>query len=52
MLSLTVNLFDGPSGNLLITGRWDNSAFHGFQDPRDIIKELLDDMFAKLAASK
>lgn len=50
--SLTINLFDGASGNLLATGRWDNSAFHGFQNPREVVKELLDDMFAKLPASK
>ena len=50
--SITINLFEGPTGNLIVTGRWDNSAFHGFQDPRDVVKELLDDMFAKLAALK
>ncbi|GAB3545254.1 hypothetical protein GCM10027343_21410 [Noviherbaspirillum agri] len=50
--TLTINLFDGPSGNLLVTGRWDNSAFHGFQNPQDVTKELLDDMFAKLQQSK
>jgi hypothetical protein len=50
--SLTINLFDGPSGNLLVTGRWDNSAFHGFQNPADVTKELLDDMFAKLSQQK
>jgi hypothetical protein len=50
--SLTINLFDGPSGNLLATGRWDNSAFHGFKNSKDITKELLDDMFAKLPTAK
>lgn len=50
--SLTINLFHGPTGNLLVTGRWDNSAFHGFQNPRDVIKELFDDIFSKLVVSK
>jgi hypothetical protein len=50
--SLTINLFDGPSGYLLATGRWDNSFFHGYQSPRDVVKELLDDMLSKLSASK
>ncbi len=50
--SLTINLIDGGSGNLLATGHWDNSVFHGFQNPRDVVKELLDDVFAKLPASK
>lgn len=46
--SLTVNLFDGQTGNLLATGNWKNSLAHGFHNSRDVIKELLDDMFAKL----
>jgi hypothetical protein len=50
--SLTINLFDGSSGNLLATGRWDNPTLHELQNPRAIIKELLDDMFSKLPASK
>ncbi len=50
--SLTINLFHGPTGNLLVTGRWDNSVFHGFQNPRHVIKELFDDIFSKLVVSK
>jgi hypothetical protein len=50
--SLSINLFHGSTGNLIVTGRWDNSAFHGFQDPRDVINELLDDIFSKLVVSK
>lgn len=50
--AIKIDLFEGESGNLLVTGRWENSAFHGYQDPQDVVKELLDDMFAKLAASK
>jgi hypothetical protein len=50
--SLTITLFHGPTGNIIVTGRWDNSVFHGFQNPRDVIKELLDDIFSKLVVSK
>lgn len=50
--SISINFFEGPTGNLIATGRWDNSLFHGFQDPRDVVKELLDDMFAKLTVLK
>lgn len=46
--SLTINMYEGQTGDLLVSGRWDNSALHGFQDPRDVIRELMDDMFAKL----
>ena len=50
--SLTINLFDGSSGNLLATSRWDNSTLHEVQNPRAIIKELLDDIFSKLPVLK
>jgi hypothetical protein len=50
--SLTINIFDGPTGNLLVTGRWENSTFHGFQNSRDVIKQLLDDVYGKLKMSK
>jgi len=46
--SLTINLFDGQSGNLIVTGSWENSAFHGFKSSRDVIKGLLDEMMAKI----
>lgn len=43
-----MNIFDAKSGNLLVTGRWDNSAFHGFKNSKEVIKELLDEMLAKV----
>lgn len=46
--TLNMNIFDAKSGNLLVTGRWDNSAFHGFQDPKQVIKGLMDEMMAKV----
>jgi hypothetical protein len=50
--TLTINLFSGPFGNLLVTGRWDNSPMHGNYDPQGVVKELLDDMFFQLRADK
>jgi hypothetical protein len=32
--------------------RCDNSAFHGFQDPRQITSDLVAEMFGKLKAGK
>jgi hypothetical protein len=32
--------------------RWDNSAMHGFQDAKQIISDLVADMFGKLKAGK
>jgi hypothetical protein len=46
--SLDLNIFDAKSGNLIVTGRWENSAFHGFQDSKKIIKGLLDEMMSKV----
>ena len=50
--SLNINLFEGSSGNLLATSRWDNPTPQEVQNPRAIIKELLDDIFSKLPVSK
>ena len=48
--SVTLNMYDADAGNLLVTGRWDNSAFHGFQDYKAVVKGLIDDMVAKIKA--
>jgi hypothetical protein len=45
--SLTINLFDAQTGNLIVTGNWENSALHKFRNSREVIKDLLDDMIAK-----
>jgi hypothetical protein len=50
--TLTINVFDASSGNLLAMGRWDNSAFHGFQDAKQVTRDLMSEMFAKLQAKK
>ncbi|MBA4329339.1 MAG: hypothetical protein C0428_14005 [Polaromonas sp.] len=50
--SMTINVFDATSGNLLAMGRWDNSAFHGFQDAGQVTKDLMTEVFSKIKASK
>ena len=50
--SITINVSDAASGNLLAMGRWDNSAFHGFQDAKQITSDLVTEMFAKLKVGK
>lgn len=45
---ITINFFDAKSGNLLVSGRWENSALHGFQDASGVVKGLMDEMMAKL----
>jgi hypothetical protein len=47
--SVMINFFDGPTGNLLMSGSYDNTAtWHSYPNPDEAIKALLDDMFAKL----
>jgi hypothetical protein len=50
--SLTINIFDARTGNLLAMGRWDNSAMHGFSDSRLVTQNLMAEMLGKVKASK
>ncbi len=50
--SLTIQVFDARTGNLLAMGRWDNSAFHGFQDAGQVTRTLMNDVFAKIRTQK
>ena len=47
---VAIDMYDADSGNLLASARWDNSAFHGFQDYKTVVKGLVDDMMAKIRA--
>ncbi len=46
--SVNINFFDAKSGNLVVTGRWDNSIFHGFKNAGVVVKEVMDEMMAKI----
>ncbi|MBJ6979447.1 hypothetical protein [Luteimonas sp. MC1895] len=46
--SLAVKIFDARNGDLLVTGDWKNSAFHGFQDENRVISDVVAEMTAKL----
>lgn len=50
--SITVNLFDAESGEMLVTGRWSNAPAHGFQNPQLVLQELVTAMIEKLKTSK
>jgi hypothetical protein len=50
--TLTINISDAATGNLLAMARWDNSAFHGFQDAKQVTSDLVADMFGKLKVGK
>lgn len=46
--SIDVHMFDAQSGNLLVTGRWEDSPLHGFRDAKEIVRDLVADMFTKV----
>lgn len=46
--SVSIQLFDAQSGDLLVSGNWNNSAFHGFQDSKVVVQNLVSEMFDKL----
>ena len=50
--NLTVNLFDARSGNLIVTGRWDNSALHGFQSSNEVVRALVDELVVKAKSAE
>ena len=49
--SLEMNIFDAKTGNIIVTGRWENSLFHGFQDSKQVVKELIDAMMGNVMAA-
>ncbi|MDH5833406.1 hypothetical protein [Luteimonas kalidii] len=46
--SVAIKLFDARTGDLLVTGDWKNSAFHGYQDEDSIVRGLITDMATRL----
>lgn len=48
LYSLRIDLFDAPTGALLTTGTWKNSAFHGFQRGKEEARDLLADMISRV----
>ena len=47
---VTIEMYDSDTGNLLATARWENSAFHGFQDYKTVVKGLIDEMMVQIKA--
>jgi len=45
---LDIIIYDPKTYAELARGEWDNSAFHGFHDAREVTLELVDAMFAEL----
>jgi hypothetical protein len=49
--SVSIQLFDAQSGDLLVTGSWNDSTLHGFRDSKEIVQNLVDEMFDKLRSA-
>jgi hypothetical protein len=52
MQSITLQLHDADTGELLASATWQDSFLHAFRDPGPIVTGLVDEMFARLRASK
>lgn len=50
--SITNNVSEAASGNLLAMGRWDNWAFDRVRDAKQVTSDLMAEMFAKLKFGK
>ncbi|TCV88093.1 hypothetical protein [Sulfurirhabdus autotrophica] len=46
--SVSIRLFDAQSGDLLVAGNWSDSALHGFRDSKEVVQNLVSEMFDKL----
>jgi hypothetical protein len=46
--SISINLYDGKTGQLLVSGRWRDSFIHAFHRGESVTKELIAEMFGKL----
>jgi hypothetical protein len=48
---ISIRLFDAKTGDLLASGTWADSAFHGFHDAQEVVGKTVADVFEKLRAS-
>lgn len=49
--ALSVRLYDAETGDLLVTGQWNDSPLHAFRDAKLVMQTVVTDMMAKLRAA-
>ena len=49
--ALTVRLYEAETGDLLVTGQWDESALHGFHDAKVVMQSVVSEMLTTLRAA-
>lgn len=48
---LNVYFYDGKTGRLVMSGNWKNSLLHGYPNAEKVVREVIDDMIARLPDS-
>jgi len=48
MRYLNIYFYDGKTGDLVLTGNWQNSTLHSFPNAQKVVKELMAEMMGKL----
>lgn len=46
--ALNVRIYEAETGDLLVTGQWDDSALHGFRDAEVIMQSVISEMLTTL----
>lgn len=49
--SLDVQVYSVSSGTLIASGSWKNSALHGYHGAQDVVKDVFDQIFAKIESA-
>lgn len=49
--SISIRLFDGSSGDLLVTGEWRDSDLHGFRDAKLVVENVVHEMLQKIRSA-
>jgi hypothetical protein len=50
--SLTLNIYDPKTGNVMATGHWRDSPLHGFRDPNKVMNDVVSDAISKVHGSR
>ena len=49
--SISLRIFDAKTGDLLVSGEWNDSALHGFRDVKAVVNELVTEMVSKVRSA-
>jgi hypothetical protein len=49
--SISLRIFDAKTGDLLVSGEWNDSALHGFRDAKAVVNELVGEMVSKVQSA-